>query len=122
MPPTDRRFDARAHWAALDPEQQQRLGEAALLLSAAVLGQANAVERSQVIERWEHAEAEAWQMIAAFDPDLEMFPDGPDLEALGIRTCRECGCTDANACDEGCSWLEDDLCSACATEGLEPDA
>lgn len=52
--------------------------------------------------------------------------------AVGERTCRECGCTDNNACvfpstthDEAtpagrpttCHWIEDDLCSAC-----DPDA
>jgi hypothetical protein len=28
-------------------------------------------------------------------------------------SCRECGCTEDEACDGGCSWVEDDLCSAC---------
>jgi hypothetical protein len=35
----------------------------------------------------------------------------------GLRTCRSCGCTDLQACVvEGvpCSWVEADLCSACA--------
>lgn len=31
------------------------------------------------------------------------------------RTCRRCGCTDSNACPGGCSWVEHDLCSACAS-------
>ncbi|HEX3539613.1 MAG TPA: hypothetical protein VHT75_04140, partial [Acidimicrobiales bacterium] len=30
-----------------------------------------------------------------------------------VRSCRACGCTDAEACDGGCSWVEDDLCSEC---------
>jgi hypothetical protein len=30
--------------------------------------------------------------------------------------CRKCGCTDNRACDEGCFWVEADLCSACAPE------
>jgi len=34
-------------------------------------------------------------------------------QLYGIRTCRECGCTDEYGCDGGCSWVEDDLCSAC---------
>lgn len=34
-----------------------------------------------------------------------------------VRTCRECGCTDEDGCYEGCEWVEQDLCSACATEG-----
>lgn len=40
--------------------------------------------------------------------------------------CRVCGCTDDIACDEGCSWVEPDLCSACVTRGsgpgVEPEA
>lgn len=27
--------------------------------------------------------------------------------------CRMCGCTDYVACDQGCRWVEDDLCSNC---------
>jgi hypothetical protein len=41
---------------------------------------------------------------------------------MAERRCRECGCTDQRACvlvDMGepvrtCSWVEPDLCSACA--------
>lgn len=40
-----------------------------------------------------------------------------DLEraagAEPARRCRRCGCTDANGCEEGCSWVAEDLCSAC---------
>lgn len=40
------------------------------------------------------------------------------LDHLNARqdmpTCRECGCTDDRACDDGCSWVKPDLCSACA--------
>ena len=40
------------------------------------------------------------------------------LEHLGAaRKCRVCGCTEHNACDGGCSWVEEDLCSACVGEG-----
>lgn len=28
--------------------------------------------------------------------------------------CRVCSCTDWDACEGGCSWVEKDLCSACA--------
>jgi hypothetical protein len=31
-----------------------------------------------------------------------------------VRSCRVCGCTDDHACEGGCSWVEPDLCSACA--------
>lgn len=30
-----------------------------------------------------------------------------------VRRCRVCGCTDEYGCDEGCYWVEEDLCSAC---------
>lgn len=30
------------------------------------------------------------------------------------QVCRVCGCTENNACQPyGCSWVEEDLCSAC---------
>lgn len=34
-----------------------------------------------------------------------------------VRSCRECGCTDMEACEflgERCYWVEDDLCSNCS--------
>lgn len=33
-----------------------------------------------------------------------------------MRKCRVCGCNDFHACPGGCSWVEDDLCSACAVK------
>ena len=30
--------------------------------------------------------------------------------------CRVCGCTQYNACDGGCYWVEPDLCSKCVGE------
>lgn len=30
-----------------------------------------------------------------------------------VRTCRGCGCTDEWSCDNGCWWVEADLCSNC---------
>ncbi len=31
----------------------------------------------------------------------------------GVRQCRVCGCTENNACDGSCWWVEHDLCSNC---------
>ena len=31
-----------------------------------------------------------------------------------IDVCRVCGCTDIEACPEGCTWVEPGLCSECA--------
>lgn len=30
-----------------------------------------------------------------------------------LRTCRVCACVDDDACEDGCCWIADDLCSAC---------
>lgn len=35
---------------------------------------------------------------------------------LSRGKCRACGCTDARGCDEGCAWVEPDLCSACVAQ------
>ena len=32
---------------------------------------------------------------------------------IAMRRCRVCGCTDLQACEGGCWWIEDDLCSSC---------
>jgi transcriptional regulator with XRE-family HTH domain len=43
------------------------------------------------------------------------------LGGIAPRICRACGCSDGDACLEGgtqaCAWVEDDLCSTCATAG-----
>lgn len=36
-----------------------------------------------------------------------------------VARCRECGCTDTQACDEGCWWVEPDLCSNCVAVAVE---
>jgi hypothetical protein len=43
------------------------------------------------------------------------------IEVLELRVyeldgdfCRVCGCTQNNACEGGCHWVEADLCSSCA--------
>jgi len=44
---------------------------------------------------------------------------------IDVATCRVCGCTEEQACQGGCWWVEDpeglgDLCSSCLP-GLETD-
>jgi hypothetical protein len=41
------------------------------------------------------------------------FPRLVRFEAIE-RTCRACGCTDSQACEAGCWWIEADLCSQCS--------
>lgn len=35
----------------------------------------------------------------------------PDV--LPVVACRRCGCSEWMPCEEGCWWVEDDLCSSC---------
>ena len=49
----------------------------------------------------------------------------PGIPSLLGPICRECGCTDHDACwtplrGDGCSWVEPDLCSACAPAQVRP--
>lgn len=121
------RFDARAAWAALDDEQRQRIGEAALLLHVSTEAQELLCERTaptdqemRVDRRWGHAELVATRLLGEAVPiDADLYPEGPDLAALGVRACRECGCTDEFGCDGGCWWVEADLCSACVAPVAE---
>lgn len=127
---TAARFDARAAWAALDDDQRRAIGEAALLQHVAVEAQvliADAHEGDgpfppdalQAARRWEHAEFEAQVLLTDTIPvDADLYPDGPDLAALGIRACRTCGCTQESPCAGGCWWVAPDLCSNCAPDTL----
>jgi len=40
-----------------------------------------------------------------------------ELRAEEARRCRVCGCGNAAACDGGCEWVEQDLCSKCDLRG-----
>jgi len=121
------RFNPRTTWDALDADQQRAIGEAALLLHVSTEGQGfpwekpdPSPERLKADRRWAHAEQVAWNLLTETIPaDADLYPDGPDLSAMDIRACRVCGCTDDSACPDGCSWIEDDLCSACAPERAE---
>lgn len=52
-----------------------------------------------------------------------LMPEFTELEAAALELsaekgnyCRACGCTEFNACWNGCSWLSDDLCSSHAED------
>lgn len=72
--------------------------------------------------------AQQWRDLADDPEDRAMrdaFGSDPLAERAipGVRSCRECGCTDVDACvvgvdvitgaPIGCSWAEPDLCTAC---------
>lgn len=59
---------------------------------------------SEIFTSWQEAENEAVQAGML---------DGEEAPAEAMRTCRGCGCTDEWGCDNGCWWVEADLCSNC---------
>jgi len=40
-----------------------------------------------------------------------------ELRAQEARRCRVCGCSNAVACEGGCEWVEENLCSKCDLRG-----
>lgn len=62
------------------------------------------------------------QSDAATDPPALLILPREWADLLGVPgalritvevRCRECGCTDSQACFLGCSWVEPGLCSSC---------
>jgi hypothetical protein len=53
------------------------------------------------------------QILRWSNIDLRKCLKKRPVEMMQVPTCQKCGCTDARACEGGCSWVEDDLCSRC---------
>jgi hypothetical protein len=115
-------FDPVAAWLALPADVQQQIGAAAIAAEIGVLGAAVAVELGvpELARSRENIGLEARSfmfeliVIHLLDGNDAALPPRPDLRPLGIRQCRACGCTDEYACEGGCSWAQEDLCSNCA--------
>lgn len=119
------RFDGAAVWPTLTAEQQAAIG--AIALEFVVNWNGEDAYFSGI-----DAMAEARPFIAAqpllSDLLMQTVQDalanrvpalGDDnlpvpIPSLLGAVCRACGCSENDACDEGCSWAEADLCSACA--------
>jgi hypothetical protein len=119
-------LDPLAVWNALPPYVQQRLGAAAVAAAVANLGAYIAIEQTDPeahrprVAAFSESLSLIYELVTinALDGDDTTMPPRPDLRPLDIRQCRGCGCTDDFACDGGCHWVEDDLCSACLSGGI----
>lgn len=67
------------------------------------------VNMTSSVTSWDKA-VEPANMAESVTPALPLLAEEPKPE----RKCRVCGCTDDKSCEEGCHWVEKDLCSACA--------
>lgn len=117
------RFDGAAAWAGLSADQRDVIGPLALELLCAQHAVDIEVDRSPV-EQSPHgraaaaAEHAAYATLLAYQleelPELFDAVDGhPRISSIVGPICRECGCTEQDACPEGCGWAEADLCTAC---------
>lgn len=115
-------LDCAEVWDRLSPEQQRELGKAAVLFVASCDGQDDALERDDLRACRLH-EVGIGVAHQAMQDALEGAHEGAtvglphlppaDLRPFGVQQCRECGCIQEVACRGGCSWTEEDLCSAC---------
>jgi len=121
------RFDSMAAWRYLTREQKEIVGLAALDLVVA-RGIAEhapdpASRAGYEVERLALAallEAVLDGGILADHHWVEAAPHGSSFtevyrlpEVIG-QVCHACGCSQEDACDEGCGWASETLCTACA--------
>lgn len=116
------RFDAEAAWAALHESVRAAIGAAVMnLLAADTVIQDAADTDDQRLARVGFACERAAQIaldgvlaeisITALAP---LLPSGqPRIPALLGMVCERCGCSQDDACPEGCGWAHDHLCTAC---------
>lgn len=81
----------------------EEVGELAQALNDSLLGPKPCRRMDSVIRETIHVAAVALSIVEHID---QFVPDG-------VRMCKKCGCTDFCACDNGCYWVEEDLCSEC---------
>jgi hypothetical protein len=118
------RFDGAAMWASLTSQQQAEIG--AIALEFIVNANGEDAYFTGLEAKPEARPFIAGQrllidklMIAVQDAIIEKVPAlGDDALPVPIPSllgavCRQCGCTQEDACKDGCGWAEPDLCSAC---------
>ena len=105
-------FNCAVAWDGLQPEQQRRIGIAAVtfVLATGSTEQTNQIGiMAAAIEASQAMEERVGECIP--NPGTGVLLD---LAAINVRSCTGCGCTDQVGCPEGCAWAGDRLCSRCA--------
>ena len=115
-------FDGLTIWQSLTDEQRGAIGAAALELVAAhfCLEETHDGMFQTAASRAADAAAEAADKqlhIAFVEAVLQTeLTDGEDrlkFPAIVGMICHSCGCTQNDACPEGCGWAKPNLCTAC---------
>ena len=121
--PAPARFNGEAAWSRLAPEQQAVIGAIALEI-AANFHLMDRIYEDALPEGYarvsEAAAAELHRQLAieaadALSEDALVAPDGrsPRIASLLGGVCRVCFCSQNDACEVGCGWAAEDLCTAC---------
>lgn len=115
------------------PERQKNNGSLILLspkLAQFALDMYPHLAKQQLSEPKNLAVREAFEqcgeLIVALEPLVQSVPnlDDAEEEAEPVRSCRVCGCTDADCrqciakTGKPCTWVGADLCSACTEEWM----
>ena len=124
------RFNGAEAWSKLPAEVQAEIGAIALelvlvwhMLDLEGPGPESALP--SVLMRVASA-SDALLMGGLEATVIEALPDGafatarfgiPRIPSLLGGVCRACGCSQNDACDEGCGWAAEDLCTACVSGG-----
>lgn len=116
-------FDGAATWATLPPEMQAKIG--AFALEAAVARGISEHAGGPAQRAAEQAETEASYMLQEIVLSAGGLHDRRWIDevdgsqrfripsVLGL-VCQACGCSENDACEEGCGWATETTCTACA--------
>jgi hypothetical protein len=106
---------------------QDRISLDDLCVALGIPGKSDGLDGSQV---WNAVQAgQVWEVFKYCGEDVERCravhqrlrgPATSGVATPGI--CRQCGCTDDEGCENGCCWVEPDLCSECVDPMFEAAA
>ncbi|MGU3466408.1 hypothetical protein ACLBXO_16300 [Methylobacterium sp. C33D] len=127
-----RPFDGAAAWATLPAHVQARIGAAALEVGVAMgIGDHAGGPAQRAGEQAFEVSTEILrEAVLGYDGVHEglwwygpLIEDGMFCIPSCLPVCRECGCSENDACEEGCAWHAEGLCTACVPDaGVEAAA
>lgn len=127
--PAPERFDGATAWSQLTPGAQATIGALALELALTWAIENRSYQddlpvlfdRAAIAARREIERALTCEIGDALPDDAFVASDGrmPRIPSVLDGVCRVCGCSQNDACDEGCGWAAADLCTACVEGGAE---
>jgi len=126
------RFEGNVAWSRLDDLQRVAIGSVALELLATWWAQEQAADphdgSDPLLRAAERADVLLIDMLREVMVEavpMTMLQDAegqPLLPSLLGQVCRECGCSQHDACFPACHWVEPDLCSACAEAEMDDES